>query len=39
MSEKEEKTLTQLLKTEIKIKFWQFGLIFIIGIVLGVMLK
>lgn len=32
-------SLIDLIKTEIKMKLWQLGIIFIIGIVLGVMLK
>ena len=37
--EEQPKTLTEFLKTEIKIKLWQLGIIFIIGTVLGVIIK
>ena len=34
-----EKTLITILKTEITMKFWQFGLTFVIGFILGVILS
>ena len=39
MNEKVEKTLVTILKTEITMKFWQFGLTFVIGFALGVILN
>lgn len=39
MSEETGKTLITLVKTEITIKFWQLMLAFIIGVILGVLIK
>jgi len=37
--EKEETTLTDFLKQEIKVKVWQIGLILLTGIFLGLLFK
>jgi len=38
-NQKEETTLTDFLKQEIKVKVWQIGLILLTGIFLGLLFK
>ena len=39
MDEEKTDTFTTLLKKVIEVKVWQLGIVFIIGVILGVLLK